>query len=396
MKKVFTCLCVASSIAAHAQITLNQSSFGSSYVGTDSARISSSTATLPNFAPATNANWDLTGMAYDMSGYSLVFRNAISSNAFPGGTQADSMYYPINAQVGGYEFGWVSGVTSNGFEYFGERIFRQPISLSSLTMSPTDSIVFHEQNVVYSSPRQVIAFPATMGSTWGKTFNYTTNFSLTVAAYSINNAPCQRKTYVTYTDTVKGWGTMKVNGFNGTSASGNMNVLMVKHSEIQVDSFFLNGAPAPAQLLSAFGLTQGQSIETNTVGFYRAGELMPLANVVYLNSSFAQSQIDYVEVHTQRLSSPTSIATVSKYGKVGIFPNPLKGNVLTVSIEDKSVRALQYDIININGQVVAKGNLDMNSGNGYINLSNSPANGIYYVRLYEAGALLTTLPLSTN
>jgi hypothetical protein len=393
MKKLLTCFVAASAISAQAQITLNQAGYTGTYVGADTIKRATAGQTYPSMAPATNVTWDLSTLNYP-SGANLYYRMTFSGSAFPGASMYDSMYYPLAGAVG-YTFSKVSGIDANAYQYFGERLFRQGIPLGSFTSNPMDSVVVLAQDVVYSTPRKIIAFPATMGSTWTGSYNYSTNMTITVALAGYNAAPALRKTYVTYSDSVVGWGSMKVPTVSG-GASGNMSVLMVRHREMQIDSFFINGSPAPSQILGALGLTQGQSSEENNVFFYRAGEITPLANVEYLNSTFAQSQIKQVETHSNRLAIAASIASVSRYGKVALYPNPLTGDQLAVSIEDKGVRTLQYDVMNINGQVIAKGDLNMNSGTGYMNMSNAKASGIYYVRLYEGGQLLTTLPLSIN
>ncbi|HRO41531.1 MAG TPA: T9SS type A sorting domain-containing protein [Flavipsychrobacter sp.] len=391
MKRIFTTLFSLSVLSASAQITLNQQSFSATYVGIDSMKLLMAGQTYPTIAPTTNGNWDFSSLNYT-NAFSTITRSAFSNSAFPGGTQATHMYYAFSGSLG-YDFGMVDGISAANYSLQGERILRQAIPLGSLTGGTTDSLLFPEQNVIYSSPRKVLSFPATNGSTWGGSYNFTTDLNLTVVLYGLNSAPGQRKTYLSYRDTVIGWGKVKVKDFSG-NASGSMNVLMVKHMEKQVDSFFLNGAPAPPQLLSAFSLTQGLATEVNEVSFYRAGEITPLVRVSYFDTTFTQAQISEIEVHTNRLANPASISDVTKYGKIALYPNPLTGNQLTISLDDKAVRTLQYDVMNINGQIIAKGNVSMNSGKGYVGMNEAKSTGIYYVRLYSDGQLLTTLPLS--
>jgi len=391
MKKLFTSILSLTVLSATAQITLNQQSFSATYVGTDTTKRMMAGQTYPSIAPATNASWNFSALNYTNTSF-VYNRMAVSNSAFPGGTQAADMFYAFSGSLG-YSFGMVSGINASGFHLMGEEVLRQALPIGSLTMSPTDSLVFPQQNVVYSSPRIVLHFPATNGSHWSGSYNFTTDFNLTVLAYSLNAEPGQRKTYISYTDSVIGWGTVKVKDYNGNT-SGSMNVLMVKHIENQIDSFYLSGMPAPLQLLSAFGLTQGQTNEVNEISFYRAGEIMPLVNVSYFDNSFAQSQISDVEVHMNRLASTASISNVTKYGKVSLYPNPATGNQAHISIGDNSVKSLRYDVINIQGQVVAKGTTAFNTGSGLVQLGDAHTAGIYFVRLYDAEGLVATLPVS--
>ncbi len=149
-------------------------------------------------------------------------------------------------------------------------------------------------------------------------------------------------------------------------------------------------------LLQAFGLSQGMTDITYEDRFYRAGEVTPVVNVLYTDNSYTAASIDFVDVHTNRLPQPTSISSVTRYGKVTMYPNPLTGNTVTLSVTDNTVRNLQYDVMNINGQVIAKGTAAMNGGKGTITLDAAKSAGIYYIRLYDAGQLLTTLPLNVN
>jgi len=394
MKKFFTLLCTACAFSAHAQITLNQQSYASSYVGLDTLKRTNTTGvTYPNLAPAANGTWDLTGLTYTSADF-VQIKTSISDPAFPGAQQYDSVHYSVTTGVG-YDVNWVSSIGAGSYSYLGERIFRQAIPIGSISFDPNDSLVFTPQNIIYSSPRTEIAFPVTMGSKWSTNYGYVTDFELTVNIYGFLQTPCQRKTYVTITDTVVGWGKIKVKDYNGT-ASGNMDVLMLRRMEVTTDSFFISGAPADAQLLSAFGISQGMQTTVYEDRFLRAQEIIPVVTVRYNDNSFAQNQISYVEVHTSRLQDPTSVASLSKYGKLTLYPNPLTGRQLTVSLEDKNVQSLGYDVMNIHGQVITRGNLNLNGGKGYISIDGATAAGIYYVRLYEDNRLLTTLPLSIN
>lgn len=394
MKKFFTLLCTVGAFSAYGQITLDQQSYAPSYIGLDTLKRTNTTGvTYPNLAPAINGSWDLTGLSYTSASYTE-FKMGMSDPAFPGAQQYDSLHYSVTTGVG-YDVNWVSSISAGSYSYLGERIFRQAIPIGFISFDPNDSLVFTPQNILYSSPRTEITFPATMGSKWSCNYSYTTDFELTVNIYGFLQTPCQRKTYVTIADTVVGWGKIKVKDYNG-NASGNMNVLMLRRTEVVTDSFFISGVPADPQLLTAFGISQGMQTTIYEDRFLRTQEIIPVVSVRYNNNSFAQNQISYVQVHTNRLQDPTSVVSLSKHGKLTLYPNPLTGRQLTVSLEDKSVQSLHYDIMNIQGQVVAQGDLNMNSGRGYIGMDGATAAGIYYIRLYEDGQLLSTLPLSIN
>lgn len=394
MKKIFTLLFSIGAITSYGQITLNQSSFNASYVGTDSTRradSSSMNGMFPTITATTNGSWDLSTLNYNSTNFFRP-RTTVSSSTFPSAAQATNMIYQINASLA-YHTNIVEAFTSNAYEFLGEQISRQAIPLVSLTGSATDSLVFLAQDVVYSSPKTEIKFPATMNTNWTGTYSFQTNFNLTIAAMSLNNTPCFRKTNYTYSNAVIGWGTVRVKNANGMPTAY-MNVLMIRRMETVTDSFYIGGSPAPASLLTAFGLSQGMVSNDYKDEFVRTGEITPIAGVAYKGTTFAQNQIDYIETHMNRLPSPsTSLFNVSKNNSFNLYPNPIVNNQFTLTTTDKTIKELRYDIININGQIVKIGSVTLNSGSATIQLDKSNPSGIYYIRLQDNNNNTTTLPI---
>ena len=231
-----------------------------------------------------------------------------------------------------------------------------------------------------------------MNTSWSGTYSYQTNFNLTIAAMSLNNTPCYRKTNYTYSNAVIGWGKVRVKNGNGMPTAY-MNVLMIRRMESVTDSFYIGGSPAPASLLTAFGLSQGMVSNDYKDEFVRTGEITPIAGVAYKGTTFAQNQIDYIEAHMNRLPSPTtSLFNVSKNNNFNLYPNPIVNKQFTLTTTDKTIKELRYDIININGQIVKIGSATLNSGSVTIHLDKSNPSGIYYIRLQDNNNNTTTLP----
>lgn len=89
----------------------------------------------------------------------------------------------------------------------------------------------------------------------------TTPFEITVAAFGLNNTPGFHKR-IAYNDrAVTGSGKLVMTHPVG-QPSDSMDVLLVKATEVRIDSFFVGGAPAPTPLLQGLGLTQGQMATT--------------------------------------------------------------------------------------------------------------------------------------
>ncbi|MDV7400435.1 hypothetical protein RZS08_53970, partial [Arthrospira platensis SPKY1] len=105
-------------------------------------------------------------------------------------------------------------------------------------------------------------------------FIFPVNFNLTVSSFGLNNSPGQFVQYLEKKDSVVGSGDLIIPTLNGASIP--YPILLVKSQTNVIDSVFLGGAPAPAALLMAFGLTQGSSYTDNYYYFYSPNFERPL------------------------------------------------------------------------------------------------------------------------
>ncbi|MCB9045267.1 MAG: T9SS type A sorting domain-containing protein [Chitinophagales bacterium] len=361
------------SMALQAQITLNSSNAPSTAQcqSNDTFRKLSTTG-LPDLSPKTNATWDLTGIA-DLGSF-FTYNGVASSGAFPNATFTLSRKYLFSALS--YNNISMFGITGSGIIDYGEHIDRQPLSIGALTGDPGDSLVFAQQDIIYSPSETVIKYPCTMSTTWTDVNSFNTKFNLTVSAYSLNNTPGERRTVRTEKKTVKGWGKMKVDDENG-NPTGYMDVLLVELERSVKDSFYLGGSPAPAPLLTAFGVSQGQVLDEYFRFFYRAGEFKPLLELEYTNSSF--TTVSSAEVHSERLA-PTSVNTISKE-QINIYPNPVANGSFTVKV-DGAYKSISYQLYNMTGQVVAANILP---ANGTVSLPADVPAGNYFIKLQTEG-----------
>lgn len=393
MKSILTLSLLALAASASAQITLNQASYGSWMPQTATAYRLDPNMTYPTLTSSTNASWDLSNVTYDTTNIRSYYEGPFSDPAFPNATFYDTITYPVGAALsyGVQEAGLLG---ANGFQFIGQKIPRQSFSLAPATGGANDSMTFPAQNITYSSPRTAIAFPATMGSSWNSNYSFTTNFNLTVAAYNLNNTPCQRKTMVSYTNNVIGWGTLRVKDSNGV-ATAPMNVLMVKTVMHQVDSFFLAGSPAPPQLLTPFGLSQGFKTDRYFYDFLRAGERMPLFSALYRDSTFSPLNVERMDVHVERLT-PLGIASLDMQNGVKAYPNPVKGQTVNLEIEGHNGNLLSYTLMNMAGQVVGQGTLTPTAGAAQLKAEALATPGIYYLQLTKGSNPIAVLPLSVE
>ncbi len=380
MKKIFTLSALSlMTFAAQAQITLNQSGYASWAPGTSSFKgVTNFTAT-----PANSGNWDLSTATYGTP-----FTTSRFATTIPGLSQVtfgEDMYYSFGAF--GYSNTIGSAITASGYQRFGEDMTRQAFGLGALTGNTNDSLIFNQQVIAYSAPRTIIAFPATTGSTWSSDYNYHTAFAITVAMYSLNNTPGERRTYVERADSVKGWGQMRIKDASG-NATGYMDVLAVETSIKVKDSFYLAGSPAPAPMLGAFGLSQGQIENTYYTYYYRAGEIDPVLTVEYDNASRTNIVSSYT--HSDRL--PSNVKNLALNNNIKLYPNPSVNGDITISAQELNSGNWTYEVMSTAGRKIAAGNVQTDHGSATLHISNYVP-GLHYVSLNKDGIVHAIKPL---
>jgi len=362
-------------------ITLNQASYSSAQIRTDSFKATTAASTYPSFAAATNATWDLTTMT-DTTAYNVIYRVASTGISF-----ADSAYFGFAGIT--YQGNIMSDINATAYTQNGVKIAGNYMVLPTATTDtlfvPTQNSVYVTQGTTTPQPKQVIKFPATMGSTWTNTYESDFDYELTYTLATYVHAPGTVKSYITETNTVIGWGKMKVKTGAGAS-SGLMDVLQVRTQITRVDSFYLNGGltdPLLPQLLLALNLVQGQQTVTYEQNFYRANEVSPLASVTF--SDAANTTPTGATTHKNRLaSSSVSVANVITDNGITVYPNPVTGRELNIAAE-AATGTWSYELVNIVGQSVSANALQMNGGKATVQLPATIAPGSYYIRIANDG-----------
>ena len=358
--------------ASQAQITLNASSYPatSAIIGIDSLQKTSSTSTFPTLTAATAATWDLSTLTDTPVVYYNYFVNPDTSEA----QFADSSYnsfsganYQANVQV---------GITNTGLVQYG-------VNVDSETLSATSATIFIPiQHTVFSTPDTMIAFPATMSSSW--TTNYISVFNYNVTYVPIlSNTPGAVKSMIMEMDTVVGYGEMRVPTLSG-SPSAYFHVLQVQVTTRTIDSFSLSGSytnPILPTLLSELNVTQGDTTYSYQQKYYRSGEVTPFATVSYPDNSF--STPTGATTDGERLIDNAVANVINKTG-VSIYPNPVTNNVVTIELPALS-GAWTYELTDITGRSVATGTLATTGAQAQLSLPAGAAPGIYNIRLNNNG-----------
>lgn len=241
----------------------------------------------------------------------------------------------------------------------GQNPQRYAQSISSYTFDARDSVVFPVQTDTFSQPIFKLKFPTTLGAAWqSKGSRRTVQFRVSSVAFQLNDSPGTWHSYRDYEDTVVGWGIMRVH-LSGNGASGWMPVLQVHETLTVTDSFFINGAEPPAGFLSAFNLTQGQTLRYYFTRFYRAGELVPLADFQHADSSFTDVLSGIVQ---QSRLVPNGVSGFAIGQGWKIFPNPSRDGNIILSMPGNQRRDWRFRLINMAGQKMAEGATTFSSG----------------------------------
>ena len=326
---------------------------------------------LPTIEVGLNQVWDFSSASDSAN----IVRKAlpVSGNAgFPSATFKTEIFYSFSQLR--YDGTLMYNVTPDGIEQYGVHIDKQAIPLKGMTGGSKDSLIFIQQDVKYSSPGYEVKFPTTFGDKWTDSYSFKTHFNLTVALFGLDNVPGERRTLYTVDNEVVGWGQMIVNDKYGKPTKP-IDVLMIKTTETSIDSFYLAGAPAPAQLLGAFGLTQNQIDRKYSYSFNRGGEHYGLAIIEYNDNSFNQPAL--VAIHQLRLGATNSIQNNMLISDISIFPNPVCNNTFHIKVNglDDNYTYWIYDIV---GKVVELGKVN---SNGVINLEKNNPTGTYFIKL---------------
>lgn len=237
-------------------------------------------------------------------------------------------------------------IDNEGF-YEPGRLFEDVIfSISSVSGGQFDSLRFVGGPDVYGGRLNYIKFPMTYEDQWIETRTEETHFELSVAAYGLDSEPGMNKRYITNEREVVGYGQLTIPNLEGLPGEP-MNVLLLKVERSSIDSIFLSGEPAPAVLLNAFGLTQGQTASDNFYVFYRENYGSPVLNI-NINSSghtaYYQPLANSVITSENELNAANST----------FYPNPVyAGGILTIETSNP-VNSGSIILLDYNGREVAK------------------------------------------
>ncbi len=348
------------------------------------------TGPISNPAVSTSASWDfstVTGIetAADYYPETDAFFTSAGTDVHTDGVEKylnSSMVYYFNSKI---DFN-SSGVFENGIE-----IPEQLYDISAITGMAGDSLNIPAQEYIVTTPKQILAYPLTANTSWFTNGRHVTNFKLTVGAAGLTNAPSEHVYYTYRKDSIAGWGKMKI--YTPSGPSPEVDVLMNKSIEYNVDSFYIGGSPAPASILAGFGITQGQITDaSHRYMFLRKGSFMYLAAFLYEGDNTFTTASTYF--YSKDINpTGTKLIDNNTYSTV-LFPNPATGNEINMMISGHAVTVDEYTITDMLGRVVKSGKANLKQNMINIPLDNNLPGGAYILSVSDKDKIVATQQFS--
>lgn len=376
MKRIFTILAfmpLATTVFGQA-ITINSTDVPVPTGSYNMVNFTATSAAAPTIG--SSGTWDYS--AYTGSAFTSFFATETDTFFTNRGIDVYTPGFKSLVPSFGYDTYWELDFNTANVKETGVEIEAQAYDLSSFGGASTDSIIFPAQKAIVPNPKVSLKFPFTANSAWSNITRKVTDFKLTVGAFSLSNTPGQHVYYTHRKDTIIGWGKVRV--YTATGRSIPYDVLVDRVSQYNVDSFYLNGSPAPAALLSAFTMTQDQKTDSAySYLFLRKSSFMYLLAFSYgSDATFTTPRGKFF--NTDNIT-PASVgvdeAAKASFSTV-VFPNPATGSEVNMLIIGNDIPVEGYSITDLMGRVVLSGKAT-NQQTLHIPLNGGLANGRYVI-----------------
>jgi hypothetical protein len=382
MKKLFlpiTLFCMLGVSTLIAQITITQANFPRSAQFTDSVTIASPTGVvLP--AHGAGQTWDY-GNLVSSSLSTTDYFDATSDPNFPGALN----YRPFNLvfQALPINSNLYEAIDANGFFELGRTIDDATYSIAGTSGGANDSLRFVGGNYIFPGRINALKFPLTYPNQWTESNEQNIDFEITVAGFGLNQAPGQNKAYHTQHREVVGYGTLVIPV--GSTPSLPISVLLIKVVHTRMDSFFLGGNPAPAPLMAAFGLNQGDTEVDSFYVFYTENFGAPVLNIGISGSSASYAAYRSKAGTANPVNRDALISMDNS-----VYPNPIKaGNILTIKVDIISTVTISK-IFDVNGCIVHEQNVSEGANQLLVSLPETIPPGVYIISLEEGNGNILT------
>jgi len=256
-----------------------------------------------------------------------------------------------------------------------------------------DSLVISAQFVAHPTFYRT-KLPLTSGTTANRVA-YSTSFQtfVTVEKLGLKQAALRVVQHTQQVDSIAGWGTMRVPGASGSSLP--IRVLMQRSRFQQIDSFYLDEQPAPANLLKVFGWSQGSVAAWYADAFLRENSSQPLLLLYYQDATYQTLHYPFgvwysAEPDVVTSTRPKSAAQPST---IMAYPNPVTDGRLTVVSGTNGRSSIKLTVRDLLGRQVAAA--AATTGEPSEVLRGLPA-GLYLVEVQTTDNIHSTLKVNVQ
>ena len=323
-----------------------------------------------------NQTWNYGSVTYSSTDSIMYYDSSDSLTGYP--DVYHHFYFELLSPSGGsinaYKF---RNLNASGFYNTAFYVEGYSESLSPLTGGANDVLDIPEQRITLPDSLYLLKFPVNNQSSWTSSSTRRVDFNLSVAAFNLSQTPGYFQDTEIETRTVIGDGSLVIPDENGNPLPP-VDVFMIEVVNTSTDSVYLAGSPAPATLMSAFGLSQGSSSTDHFVLFYPTnGAGFPIA-AYSLDANDNPFFFTY-RPQVARNALGIGINEVAK-NKVQVYPNPLRAEE-SLNIQT-SAEAAYLSLYNLSGQSVLE--IDLNESPQSLSLRPQLKAGLYLLHLKNA------------
>ncbi|MBL7802015.1 MAG: hypothetical protein JNL95_14955 [Chitinophagales bacterium] len=373
-------------VSAFSQIVLDQSNYPFPLASTPVAEITANVSSIPSRGAA--QVWDYSTATPVSPSTNDVTLLSGDPNFPDAQYKLTSLYKGLTSSLG-YNFDQYYAITASGANAIGIHVPEQRYGLGALTGNTADSLIILDNIIYYpTDPRPLIAFPASMDSTWSSQRRNVVNMELTVASAGLSKASLQQAFYFLRLDSVIGYGILKLPP--QTVFNSDVPVLQVKTLAACRDSFYLGGSPAPSALLSGFGMSQWQQSSPTSFryNFYREGLNNYQMAVNFSSPLFTNMTTSFISTALPTL--PTGITNEDAVGNNwSTYPNPVTENRFSVAM-GKHCNVSAVILRDVSGRIIETV-VPTNKGNILeVQMNNKLAEGFYWFSLQDDAAKIVS------
>lgn len=217
-----------------------------------------------------------------------------------------------------YDYDEVLEKSLDSYTRSGRIIPAQDYCIQGITGNVMDSMLIPAQSFYYQEPYDEIVFPCTAGSSWSSNYTYKVQMLSRVPSIGSYNAAVEHRAYVSRSSQVVGWGKIQCPA-GGSFVPMAREVLLLKVSEVQLDSIYVNDTPSNMASLLLFGVNQGNTTTRNYYCFVDTADMQPVAVFEYGSSDF---QLCSKAIFRMNDMNYVSISEGSNESNFQLFPNP--------------------------------------------------------------------------